>query len=520
MDKWGAISITALFFVVAAPTITRSILATPDSLPSLIATACLSMSLALLLFSIKRWWILALLTPIIFRLSSDETYTAAVFHEYLHAGNIVVTYYTTSQETQSYVANNPLAMYILVILALLLIVSVWAKKRSRNIQSRRIYSLAALLPIIAIITAGPHQIQTIPPCNIVLRTIEAWNFVINKQKAISQLADTPIGARRTQTPTERESYTLFIGESSTIDHLSIAGYPRPTTPLLAKRDNLTLYTDYYSNATLTMLSAPMMMSEATPENFFQAYSSPNICRVFSESGFTVIALVSNNHLETDIALTADADTLIHLDSDIAIAHAIDSLTDIYPKTFFVAQGLGSHAYFYNFEPQDNIFRPNPMSDTQSQNDSLLYNAYDCTIHYTDRVLDSIIVAIDKPGMHSALLYASDHGENVNPTDVLRSVSTTPQASEYHVPMIIWRSPRWVAHNPVKHQNIETNKDRPTNADNIYYTLCDLANIQIPNHDKTRQMSVTSSTLKPHKRQLLTSDLKTIITLTSPCRHTP
>ena len=138
MDKWGAISITALFFVVAAPTITRSILATPDSLPSLIATASLSMSLALLLSSIKRWWILALLTPIIFRLSSDETYTAAVFHEYLHAGNIVVTYYTTSQETQSYVANNPLAMYILVILALLLIVSVWAKKRSRNIQSRRI----------------------------------------------------------------------------------------------------------------------------------------------------------------------------------------------------------------------------------------------------------------------------------------------------------------------------------------------------------------------------------------------
>ena len=136
------------------------------------------------------------------------------------------------------------------------------------------------------------------------------------------------------------------------------------------------------------------------------------------------------------------------------------------------------------------------------------------------VLDDIITAIDKPDMHSAILYASDHGENVAPGDILRSVSTTPKPSEYHVPMMIWRSQQWIASNPAKHRSIDENKDLPTSADNIYYTLCDLANIHIPHHHKTRRMAVTSPSLQPHKRRLLTSDLKTIITLTSPDPHTP
>ena len=519
-DKWGMISITALFFVISAPSITRSIVATPDALPTLIGTFALSLSLALIAASIRRWWILALLTPLIFRLSSDETYTAAVFHEYLNAGNIVVTYYTTGEETSSYVTNNPTAMLILLALVLLLIIAVWAKKRSRTTTPRRQLALAAILPIIAITTAGPAALQTAPPINYVMRTIEAWTFVIDKQSAISHHTATLPHTHRSTTPSERESYVLFIGESCNIDHLSIAGYPRPTTPRLARRANLTLYTDYYSNATLTMLSAPMMMSEATPETYFSAYSKPNICRIFADNGFTVIALASRNHLDVDPALTTDADTLIHLSHDHHIAHAIDSLTEIYPKTFFVAQGLGSHAYFYNFETQDNIFRPNLTSDPHAKSDSLLYNAYDCTIHYTDRVLDNIITAIDKPDMHSAILYASDHGENVAPGDILRSVSTTPKPSEYHVPMMIWRSQQWIASNPAKHRSIDENKDLPTSADNIYYTLCDLANIHSPHHHKTRRMAVTSPSLQPHKRRLLTSDLKTVITLTSPDPHTP
>ena len=136
------------------------------------------------------------------------------------------------------------------------------------------------------------------------------------------------------------------------------------------------------------------------------------------------------------------------------------------------------------------------------------------------VLDDIITTIDKPDMHSAILYASDHGENVAPGDILRSVSTTPKPSEYHVPMMIWRSQQWIASNPAKHRSIDENKDLPTSADNIYYTLCDLANIHIPHHHKTRSMAVTSPSLQPHKRRLLTSDLKTVITLTSPDPHTP
>ena len=50
----------------------------------------------------------------------------------------------------------------------------------------------------------------------------------------------------------KEAYVLAIGESLRYDNLSLGGYSRKTTPLLESLDNVTLYSNYYSAANLTM----------------------------------------------------------------------------------------------------------------------------------------------------------------------------------------------------------------------------------------------------------------------------
>lgn len=93
-------------------------------------------------------------------------------------------------------------------------------------------------------------------------------------------------------------------------------------------------------------------------------------QVFRQCGFKTFVLVCINHLNQDQPLTEAADPVFCLEKDIDIPAVMDSLTDIYPKTFFVVQGLGNHCYFYNFEEEDNLFRPNPYSDPKVKSDSL------------------------------------------------------------------------------------------------------------------------------------------------------
>jgi len=441
--------------------------------------------------------------------SGNETFVVIVYRHYMKAINVLSMFITNTTESGSFVSNNMLAVMCDVLVLGLWIVAVWAKFKS-TIPSYKRFALSCIILIAFLFFAKESRVMGLPPYNLPLQYYNAYDINQKIRHAVSQ-PKADITCKQANGK-ERESYVLFIGESVVYDHLSLAGYNRNTTPLLDARDNATLYTDYKTNATLTMLVVPMMMTDATVDDFYRSYSGINCLQVFKQCGFKTFVLVCLNHLDQDQPLTAPADSVFYLKKDIDIPALVDSLTNIYPKTFFVVQGLGNHCYFYNFEEQDNLFRPNPYYDPNVKSDSLYYNAYDCTLRFTDRVIDGVINAIDKDDMHAVLLFASDHGENVNPGDERRSVSMNPNESEYNVPLIIWRSQKWIEDNPVKEKCILANKDKKTNVDNIFYTLCDVASIQLPDSLSKPEWAITSPTFTTHKRTLLTPDGKTIIPL--------
>ena len=140
--------------------------------------------------------------------------------------------------------------------------------------------------------------------------------------------------------------------------------------------------------------------------------------------------------------------------------------------------------------------------------------YFASVTGVDRAFGMILDALKRAGLdkNTIVVFASDHGENVNPGDERRSVSMNPMRSEYHVPLIIWRSQTWIEQNPEKEQCILAAKDRPTNTDNVFYTLCDAASILLPDSLSKPEWAITSPTFTQHKRTLLTPDGKTILEL--------
>jgi glucan phosphoethanolaminetransferase (alkaline phosphatase superfamily) len=499
----------SLLIMFCSPTIYRLALYGKEPFINLLLVAVGSIPLALFLTTIRRWWVFLILSIPLMYFSGNETFVVVVYRHYMKAINVLSMFITNATESGSFISNNTLAVLCDVPVFLLWIVAVWAKYKSKTTSYKNMV-LSGLILAVFLVLAKDSKLMGLPPYNLPVQYYNAYNINQKIKQAASQPI-TDIDCRQDNAK-ERESYVLFIGESVVYDHLSLAGYNRSTTPLLDDRDNITLFTDYMTNATLTCLAAPMMMTDATAEDFFRSYSGVNILRVFKQCDFKTFVLVCTNHLDQDKPLTAAADSVFCIEKDIDIPSVMDSLTNIYPKTFFVVQGLGNHCYFYNFEEEDNLFRPNPYYDPEVKSDSLYYNAYDCTLLYTDRVIDGIINAIDKDNMSSVMLFASDHGENVNPGDERRSVSMSPQESEYHVPLIIWRSQKWIEENPVKEECIQTNKDKQTYIDNIFYTLCDVANIHLPDSLSKPEWAITSPSFITHKRILLTPDGRTIISL--------
>ena len=500
----------SLLLMFCSPAIYRLALYGTEPYIILLLVAVASIPLALFLTSIRRWWIFVLVSIPLMYFAGNETFVVVVYRHYMKAINVLSMFITNATESGSFISNNTLAVLCDVPVLGLWIIAVWAKYNSRLVSYKPLV-FSSILLVVFLLFAKDSKLMGLPPYNLPAQYYHA--YAINKKIQQATAQPKAILICRQTNAKERESYVLFIGESVVYDHLSLAGYNRSTTPLLDARENLTLFTDYKTNSTLTMLAAPMMMTDASADDFYRSYSGINSLQVFKQCGFKTFVLVCINHLDQDQALTAAADSVFCVDKDIEIPAIMDSLTNVYPRTFFVVQGLGNHCYFYNFEEQDNLFRPNPYYDPDVKSDSLYYNAYDCTLRYTDRVVDGVINAINKDSIYSVMLFASDHGENVNPGDERRSVSMKPQESEYHVPLIIWRSQKWIEENPEKERCILANKDKKTYIDNIFYTLCDVASIQLPDSLSRPEWTITSPSFSAtQKRTLLTPDGKTIISI--------
>ena len=286
--------------------------------------------------------------------------------------------------------------------------------------------------------------------------------------------DFRFDARSEHSATAPEVYVMVVGETARAHNFSLYGYPRNTNPLLSKTPGIKAFPNVTTQSNTTHKSVPMLLSAASAEDFERLFHEKGILAAFKEAGFHTV-FISNqlpNHsfidflgeqadehyfLKKEDASQGnhyDEDLLQKLDEILPLADASSSAHYRYRKLFVVLHSYGSHFNYQERYPRSfAYFKPDSRSEAKSENRRDLLNAYDNTIRYTDYILHGIIERLQKwegvqaktDGVYcqptSAMLYTSDHGENIFDDNRKLFLHAAPKASDYelHVPFIIWTS---------------------------------------------------------------------------------
>ena len=346
--------------------------------------------------------------------------------------------------------------------------------------------------------------------------------------------DFKFDARSEHSATAPEVYVMVVGETARAHNFSLYGYPRNTNPLLSKTPGIKAFPNVTTQSNTTHKSVPMLLSAASAEDFERLFHEKGILAAFKEAGFHTV-FISNqlpNHsfidflgeqadehyfLKKEDALQGnhyDEDLLQKLDEILPKADASSSAHYHYRyrKLFVVLHSYGSHFNYQERYPRSfAYFKPDSRSEAKPENRRDLLNAYDNTIRYTDYILHGIIERLQKwegiqtktDGVYgqpiSAMLYTSDHGENIFDDERCLFLHAAPKASDYelHVPFIIWTSEGFSKQYPDILKALGENRTKQVQSSlSAFHTMLGIGGIQT--RYRKDEYSVASDKYHPQK----------------------
>ena len=343
--------------------------------------------------------------------------------------------------------------------------------------------------------------------------VQRNNASVNYQEASQNFR---FNATSTHPADSCEVYVMVVGETARAHNFSLYGYQRDTNPLLGKTAGLVAFDKVTTQSNTTHKSVPMLLSAASASDFERLFHEKGILAAFREAGFHTVFLSNQlpNHSFIDF-LGEQADEWAFIKtgdrnetSDKTYGHTFDKMygqgklakmdekdnvydADLLPildqilsrkhqKLFIVLHTYGSHFNYMERYPRNMAhFQPDSRSDAKAENRRDLLNAYDNTIRYTDYVLHSIIERLQKKGGMSAMLYTSDHGENIFDDSRKLFLHAAPRASHYEldVPFLIWTSRSYEHQEPRVDAALSQNKHKEIQSSrSAFHTMLQLGGI--------------------------------------------
>lgn len=464
-------------------------------------------------------WIIVLLIPLLlfetsvishFKAPSSEETVATIFltnyYEIteLIKGNIIgfiaalglflTTLLISFKINRDYFLSRKTKKYILIfslgILAILYTRNVIAAIKL-NDNSKEVFGLANY--------SLKVQMNKVFPLDVVMKLNKAYDGIQKKKNYKNAIKDFKFSALKKDTLLEQEIYVLVIGETARKHNFSLYGYDRKTSPNLDTISNILPFSNVNSNANLTSLSIPFILTRATPNNPEIKFIEPAVINAFKEAGFKsywisnqsvgvgsvfgFYASLVDEYKNTSVSLDAANydETLFPVLNDILQ----DKSTN---KKFIIIHTLGSHfRYNYRYPESFNKFKPSLSRGLSLENTSdiskkkELINSYDNSILYTDFVLSNFINQLKKQKAISYLYYISDHGENLYDDERNKLMHGYIKATNYEIeiPLIIWTSDKYKIFFSNKVIALKNNLDGKISSTNTFHTLIDLANISYP-----------------------------------------
>ena len=414
----------------------------------------------------------------------------------------------------------PAIVWVVVIYipTLALAATLWARKRHAPdtfVKKQRLPALcattAALLYTATLTALTPYSpTNDMFPLNAVCNFGMAFGRQTVSVRYKESSKDFKYYAKCSFADNEAETLVLVIGETSRADNWQLYGYSRKTNPLLTQTKGLTVFTDYMSQSNTTHKSVPILLSLAEADNYDILYHTKGIMQAFREAGYHTVYLSNQqrNHSFIDFLGEQADDCLFLRDSHPDNAYDTDLLVPLAQKlarqkgrrTFVVLHTYGSHFSYADRYP-DNMreFQSDQYDGAKRQYRPQLINAYDNSICQTDLLLRRIIEQLTAHGGSAAMVYTSDHGEDIfdDARHLFLHASPFPSFWQLHVPLIVWTSPTYRQRHGAITSALDANRHKAAESNSVFHTLLTMGGVTTSYRNDS--LSLASPTYTSHRR---------------------
>ena len=274
------------------------------------------------------------------------------------------------------------------------------------------------------------------------------NFTKNEKERISSIKNLKF-------KDENALYVLVIGESQNKNFMSVYGYNKPTTPFLnefRKNQNTIFFENAFSNHTLTIQTLYQSMTTKNQYNQIPQEMAPSLIELANLASFETIYI--SNQAQFGIygsplsALFSSANQKIYLTKqgitgiigyDERILPEIDKV-NFAPKTLLILHLMGAHWQYDARYPQ---------------NFAKFESKYDNAIFYNDFVIRQIYKKVSKMPNFKALVYCSDHGENMKFQHDQNALFTFDMVQ---IPFFAYFSDEYISQNSQIFANLKAHKN--------------------------------------------------------------
>ena len=414
----------------------------------------------------------------------------------------------------------PAIVWVVVIYipTLALAATLWARKRHAPdtfVKKQRLPALcattAALLYTATLTALTPYSpTNDMFPLNAVCNFGMAFGRQTVSVRYKESSKDFKYYAKCSFADNEAETLVLVIGETSRADNWQLYGYSRKTNPLLTQTKGLTVFTDYMSQSNTTHKSVPILLSLAEADNYDILYHTKGIMQAFREAGYHTVYLSNQqrNHSFIDFLGEQADDCLFLRDSHPDNAYDTDLLVPLAQKlarqkgrrTFVVLHTYGSHfSYADRYPDFMREFQSDQYDGAKRQYRPQLINAYDNSICQTDLLLRRIIEQLTAHGGSAAMVYTSDHGEDIfdDARHLFLHASPFPSFWQLHVPLIVWTSPTYRQRHGAITSALDANRHKAAESNSVFHTLLTMGGVTTSYRNDS--LSLASPTYTSHRR---------------------
>lgn len=301
-----------------------------------------------------------------------------------------------------------------------------------------------------------------------------------------------------------ELVVLVIGESARPDRWHANGYPRQTTPVIEAIPEAISLSNVLSPWPATRNAVPTLLTGMIDDDGLPPIAVPSVIDVFRAAGWETYWLSNQSPLgmhDSTIVLHADraqqrkflngGDYSQPSDFDGVLIPALEQVLKEAPgkRKLVILHLLGSHSAYKDRYPASFAqFERIPSAYEKIGGFREVHDQYDNSILYTDYVLGQFIGRIRATGKAAALIYASDHGQNLPDLKCQRFGHGHPAEDTFRTAALAWISPALEDKRPGTTERLRERATAPFHLTEIFATLLDLGGIDYAKLEHQRSWS--------------------------------